>query len=192
MLPGMLTAVLSATSVGQLVEQGDQAAAQGHHGQAALAYERANVVDPRYPGLETRLAPRDESLAQHALSRLSTDEWARLMFFALALACIGLVTLGWTERRRVSRPLVISGLTVAIAAGAVGVLVAPSTSDAVMLNPAVARIAPFERAEEAFAAAEGARVRIERERGDWAAIRVGAQTGWVPLRDVQRVVAPRG
>lgn len=192
MLPVILSAVLSASSVGQLVELGDQAAASGHHGQATLAYEQANVVQPRYPGLETRLPSHDESPVLRALHTLSSDEWTWLAIIALTGACFGLIGLGWTQRKRLSRGLVYSGLGLAAVTGTIGALVAPSPSDAVMINPVVARIAPFDRAEEAFATAEGARVRIEGEHGDWASIRQGTQTGWVPLHDVQRILPPRG
>jgi hypothetical protein len=181
-----------------LADLGDTWAQAGHPGRAILAYERARLLDPRDAHVKAELAkerqtagvasPPPSSLERIA-SLLSPDEWLGLAIAAAALSALGLIGIGWSFMRSLSRALAIGGAIAAATTVMVAVWLAPSPGDAIVVQSEVARIAPFDKADVAFSADEGAAVRIEQQRGDWLYVRDRDQTGWLPKSALERIVA---
>ncbi len=182
-----------------LADLGDTWAQSGHPGRAILAYERAQLLDPRDAHVKAGLAKErqtagvatpSQSSLERVASLVSPDEWLGLAIAAAAVAALGLVGIGWSVRRTLSRALIIGGTIAAAATTTVAVWLAPSPGDAVIVQTQAARIAPFDKADVAFPGQRRrASVRIEQQHGDWLYVRDRDQMGWVPKTALERIVA---
>lgn len=182
-------------SAAALVEQAERELA-AHPGRAVLDYERARLLAPRASQVREGLAraraaaglpAEDAGLAPRVLHALSPDEWSRLALGALALAAVAVAGRRWW--RRSTTPWAAAALGVALAAGAAAWHTAPRRTDGVVVGAgAVARIAPFDAAEPAFVAPEGAPVTVESTHQGYTRIRGDRGAGWVPSSAVDTIL----
>ena len=180
-----------------LFDLGNAYASTGDWGHSILAYERARLLAPHDAAIAANLAHvrADAGLAaaspptvDRAIARLSTDEWTWLALGAGALACLGVVALGWSYRRRAAGTLAVAGALVAAACGIAAARSAPMTERAIVLSRTEARLAPVPSSEAVFTAPAGEEVRIGQQHGDFFQVRDGDRTGWLPRTAVERVV----
>ena len=178
--------------------------AAGHPGRAILHYERARFIAPRAPAVAAGLARARAAAGVSAVGagvvgrvarRLGADEWGRVAIAGLLLTSVAFVTFAWElVRRRGFLALALAGVGAA-SIGTLGArLVAPPANLAVVVAPgARALIAPFDRADPAFVAPEGALVTVERTHGDYALVAGPEGQGWVPRAGIETILpAGRG
>lgn len=169
-----------------LIQSAQVHAAAGEEGEARLAWARARLVAPRDPRVRAAVGDAGPPL----LRELSPDEWSVVALGFGGLACLALFGALWGRRARLCRGALLGASLACAASVAAAAVMAPSSDAAVVLQPAVARISPYERAAEAFSAAEGSLVELEREHGDWVRVRSNGGAGWLPRGDVERIVSP--
>ncbi len=190
-------------SAQSLVAQAEVDLAAGHPGLAILTYRRARLLAPRAPAVTAGLAraqslaglPADDaSGAMRVAGRLDADEWGWLGMLGLIVAGAGLVALSWgLIRRRGFLALALGGLGMASLGFLSAAEVTPQPNRAVVIAPdTLARIAPFEKAEQAFAVPEGATVTVERIYDHYALIACAEGHGWVPERGVEIILPSIG
>lgn len=187
-------------SPGALFDLGNAYAAADQRGRAILAFERAQLLAPRDPAIAGNLArqrelagltPPEEGRLHAAVARLTADEWTWIALGAGLVTALGVVARAWAIRRRAAGMVAVASSVVAVlAVGAAGE-VAPDPDRAIVVAPEVARIAPFDAAEEAFSPVPGEAVEIEQARGDRVYVRDGDRAGWLPRRALERVVPDR-
>lgn len=187
-------------SAATLFDLGNAYASTSDWGHSILAYERAQLLAPRDPAIAANLAHvrADAGLStspprsiDRTLAMLSPDEWTWLALGAGALACAGIVALGWAYRRRAAGTLVVAGVIAAAACGVAAARTAPSPDRAVVLARTEARLAPVATSDAVFTAPAGEDVRVGKHHGDFVRVRDGYRTGWLPKAAVERVVLPR-
>lgn len=190
-------------SARSLVAQAEADLAAGHPGLAILGYERARLLAPRAPIVTAGLAraqsiaglPSNEaSPAVRFTGRLDANEWGWIGMAGLILAGAGLVALFWgLIRRRGFLVLALGGIGIASVGFLSAVEVTPPPNRAVVVAPnAVARIAPFAKADQAFAVPEGAIVTVERTYGNYALIANPEGRGWIPEGGVEIILPAKG
>jgi hypothetical protein len=186
-----------------LVATAEADLAAGHPGPAIVQYERARLLAPRAPAVAAGLArarsiaglpPAEASVAARIASRLDANEWGWIGMAGLLLAAAGLGALSWRlMRSRGFLVLVLGGAGMA----SVGLLsaaeVTPPPDRAVVVAPdAVARIAPFAKADEAFSVPEGSLVTVERTYDNYTLIAAPEGRGWVPKGGVEIILPAAG
>lgn len=174
---------------------GNAYASSGDRGRAILAYERAQLLAPRDAAIAQNLAQvRAEAgvsgPTQDALARapLTTDDWGYVALAGIALACGGIVALGWAWRRRASLLVLATGAVVATGAILAAARTAPSRDRAVVLARTEAHIAPAASADAVFTAPAGETVKIAQRHGAFVEVRDRARSGWVPAGTVEPVI----
>lgn len=184
-------------SAATLFDLGNAYATAGDWGHSILAYERAELLAPRDPAIAANLAhvradagitsppPRT---VDRTLAVLSADEWTWIAVGAGALACLGLVALGWAYRRRAAGTLVIAGSLAAALCGVAAARTAPSADSAIVLARTEVRLAPVATADAVFVAPAGEEVRLGAEHGNFFQVHDGDRMGWLPRAAVERVV----
>ncbi len=186
-----------------LVARAEADLAAGHPGLAILSYRRARLLAPRAPAVTTGLAraesmaglPADDaSGAMRVARRLDADEWGWLGMIGLILAGAGLVALSWGLIRRGGfLALTLGGLGMASVGFLSAAEVTPPPDRAIVIAPdTAARIAPFEKAEQAFTVPEGAAVTVERTYDHYALIACPEGRGWVPEKGVEMILPSTG
>ena len=185
-------------AAGTLFDLGNAYAGAGQRGKAILAYERAHLLAPRDAAIVANLARVREAAGIAApepprldrmIATVSADEWSVLALAGSTLACLGIVGLAWSIRRRLARYVAIAGGLVALCASAAAIDVGEPQNQAIVIAGDSARIAPFTAAEVSFTAVEGERVRIERQRGDFVYVRDADRTGWLPRASVEPIIS---
>jgi len=190
-------------SARSLVAQAEADLAAGHPGLAVLGYERAHLLAPRAPTVAAGLArarsaaglpPAEASPAVRFMGRLDANEWGWIAMAGLILAGAGLVALSWgLLRRRGFLLLALGGVGLAAVGFVSAVEVTPPPNRAVVVAPdTVARIAPFAKADQAFAVPEGTAVTIERTYGKYALIASSEGRGWIPEGGVEVILPATG
>ena len=140
------------------------------------------------------LPPADASVAARVARRLDADEWGWIGIAGLVLAAAGLVAFSWgLIRRRGFLLLALGGVGMA----SVGLLSAaevtpPPDRAVVVASDAVARIAPFAKADEAFSVPEGSLVTVERTYGNYTLIAAPEGRGWVAKGGVEIILPATG
>ncbi len=180
----LLAAPAFAGGAEAFVRRAEAHAAAGEEGEAQLAWERARLLAPR----DGRVRAATGEAGPPVLRELSPDEWTLLALGFGGVAAVGLLAAAWGARRRLPRVMLVAGGLASAASLVAAAAVAPSPDAAVVLQPAVARIAPFERADEAFAAREGSVVELEQEHGEWVRVSAPGGSGWLPKSAVERIV----
>ena len=190
-------------SAKSLIATAEADLAAGRLGPAIVQYERARLLAPRAPTVTAGLArarsvaglpPTDASVASRVVSRLDANEWGWIGMAGLILAAAGLIAHSWgLIRRRGFLMLALGGVGMA----SVGLLsaaeVTPPPDRAVVVVPdAVARIAPFAKADEAFSVPEGSLVTVERTYDNYTLIAAPEGRGWVPKGGVETILPATG
>lgn len=190
-------------SARSLVAEAEADLAAGHPGLAILGYERARLLAPRAPTVTAGLARAqaiaglplaEASPAVRFMGRLDGNEWGWIGMAGLILAGAGLVALSWgLIRRRAFLVLALGGVGLTGIGFLSAVEVTPPPNRAVVVAPdAVARIAPFAKADQAFAVPEGAIVTVERTYGHYALIANPEGRGWIPEGGVESILPATG
>jgi hypothetical protein len=201
--PTASRAAAQGVSAKSLVAQAEADLAAGHPGLAILQYDRAQLLAPRAPTVTEGLA-RAQSAAGlptagtspvvRIARRLDANEWGWIGMAGLILGAAGLVALSWgVIRRRGFLALVLAGVGIASVGFVSAVEVTPPPNRAIVVAAdAVARIAPFATADQAFAVPEGTAVTIERTYGKYALISSSEGHGWVPEGGVEIILPATG
>ena len=201
--PALSSAAAQNVSAKSLVAQAEADLAAGHPGLAILQYDRAQLLAPRAPAVAAGLA-RAQSAAGlptveaspvvRVAKRLDANEWGWIGMAGLILGAAGLVALSWgLIRRRGFLALALAGVGIASVGFVSAVEVTPPPNRAIVVAPdAVARIAPFAKADQAFAVPEGTAVTIERTYGKYALIASSEGHGWVPEGGVEIILPATG
>jgi tetratricopeptide (TPR) repeat protein len=172
----------------------------GHPGAAIAAYRRAALLSPRDGEIRANLAfvrsqiqgaMLRESRWQNWLGQLTLNEWTLLAATAFWLTFILLAVrqirpaLGAKLKSITS---VFAALTVLFGA-ALGLQAAAhfSKQTAVVISPeATARSGPFDEAQSAFTAHDGAELVVMDRHGDWLQVADGpGKIGWMPVSQVE-------
>jgi hypothetical protein len=197
--PTLSRAAAQNVSAKSLVAQAEADLAAGHPGLAILQYDRAQLLAPRAPAVVAGLT-RAQSAAGLPMAeaspvvrvarRLNANEWGWIGMAGLILGAAGLVALSWGLIRRSGfLALVLAGVGIASAGFVSAVEVTPPPNRAIVVAPdTVARIAPFAKADQAFAVPEGTPVTIERTYGKYALIASSEGYGWVPEGGVEIIL----
>jgi hypothetical protein len=173
----------------------------GHPGPAILHYERAQLLAPRAPVIAGGLAEARAaagvnvplpSLWHRVEHRLGPTEWGWVGMAGLVAIAAAIIALAWgVLRRRGSTVLALAGAALSVLGFLAAVQETPPAERAVVIAPNVtARIAPFDAADPAFFAPEGAVLMVERTHGGYALVAGAEGSGWVPLRDVATILPP--
>ena len=191
-------AVHSGWSSPALFDLGNAYTSAGDKARAILAYERAQLLAPNDPAIARNLArvraeaglaaPASPPALDRAIATLTTDDWTWLAVGAGALACIGIIALGWGVGRRAARAVVVTGLAATAGCALAAVHTAPSRAHAIVLTRDEARLAPVATADPVFTAPAGADVDIVQRHGEFVRVREGDRTGWLPRDAVESVV----
>lgn len=174
----------------------------GHLGLAIAAYQRAALLAPRDPEIRANLQfVRNQvkgptvraSRWQSWLGALTLNEGTVLTVALFWLLCGLLIT-------RQLRPALIPKLKAATRLLAVVLIFSASVlglqaanhfnaqTAVVIADGAVARSGPFDEAQSAFTAHDGAELPVLDRHGDWIQVADGAgQTGWLPLKQAEVV-----
>jgi tetratricopeptide (TPR) repeat protein len=172
----------------------------GRPGEALAAYRRAALLSPRDAEIRANLAfvrsqvqgaTQRESRWQNWLGQLTLNEWTVLAAAAFWLASILLAAqqirpaLGAKLR---SATYVFVALTI-LSCAALGLQAAEhfSRQTAVVVLPEVtARSGPFDEAQSAFTAQDGAELTVMDRHGDWVQVSDGTgNIGWLPVKQVE-------
>ena len=192
-----------AYSARALVGQADADLAAGHPGLAIVGYERARLLAPRASSVTAGLArarsiaglpSTKASLTNRAMTRLAPNEWSWVAMAGLILTGAGAVAVAWgLIRRSAFVATAVAGAAVA-GLGILGAVeVTPGPDSAVVVAAdTVARIAPFSRADAAFAVPEGSLVTVERTHDHYVLIAGADGRGWVPERGVELILPGTG
>lgn len=174
---------------------------KGEVGGAVLNYERALWMDPRDPdaaaGLET--LRRDAALFQtpppvwqNVLLRIGLEDWTWLAAVSWAVLCVLtlLYGLGWVKRR-MFRWTIAFGIACLMIGGAGAALWLQRMDRAVvMVDHAPLLISPYEDAKSTATIREGRVVEMKEVYGTFVKVLAdGGRTGWMPSRDVSRIVS---
>ena len=172
----------------------------GHLGKAIAAYRKAELLAPRDAELRANLAfvrnqvqgaTLRESRWQNWVSSLSLNEGALLtagLFWLLfALLAARQIRPALAPRLRGATRLAVA---LTLCSGAVLALQAANHFDVsvavVTSAETIARSGPFEDAQSAFTAHDGAELRVLGHHDDWVQVAGGTgQTGWLPARQVE-------
>jgi tetratricopeptide (TPR) repeat protein len=179
---------------------GNAAFRMGDLGSAALAYERALLLQPGHPEaaanlkfIRTRTAARVPWAEwQEKAVRYAAQPWG--IWTSVALSWIGFLLLGAAVfRRRSARGTIAAGvLIVLLGASALGGLLylqRSSAQIAVVTSEQVdARLEPADRASLAENLSAGSRVQLLSVQGDWTycALPAGGR-GWIPAKSIERI-----
>ncbi|MGA3163045.1 MAG: hypothetical protein ABSD77_02440 [Verrucomicrobiota bacterium] len=172
----------------------------GHLGEAIVAYRRAALFSPRDAEIRANLAfirsqvqgaTRRESRWQNWLGQLTLNEWTLLAATAFWLTFILLAA-------RQIRPVLGAKLkgatsicaTLTILSGAaLGLQTAEHFSKqtaVVVLQEATARSGPFDEAQNAFKAHDGAELAVMDRHGDWLQVADSSgRIGWLLIKQVE-------
>ena len=183
-----------------LFNVGNAAFKAGHLGRAIAAYRQAELIAPRDAELRANLAfvrnqvqgaTHHEARWQNWFSVLTLDEgaWLTAVFFWALFALLALRQLKPAlvpKLRTVTR----FALVLTIFSGAVLALQAAnhfnSSVAVVVAAEATARSGPFDDAQAAFTAKDGAELSILDRHDDWVQVASGAgKTGWLPVKVVE-------
>jgi len=190
-------------SLRALVSQAQADLAGGRPGRALLAFERAQLLAPRAPAVVAGLAQArtaaslptlEGGLAMRSAERLSPNEWSWIAMAGFGLGAAGLVAFAWALIRRGGLvTLVSAGAAIAGVALLAAMKVAPPPNAGVVISSgAVARIAPFDGADTAFLAPEGASVSVEGNHGDYLLVAADEGRGWVTGKSVETILPANG
>ena len=172
----------------------------GHPGKAIAAYRQAELLAPRDAELRANLAfvrgqvqgaTFRESHWHNWFGALSLNEGAFLsavLFWGLfALLAVRQIKPALAPKLRSATRLVLA-LTV-ISVAILGLQAANHFNSSVAVvtsNEATARSGPFDDAQSAFTAHDGAELRVLGHHDDWVQVAGSAgQTGWLPARQVE-------
>lgn len=188
-------------STNTLFDLGNAYVSGGQRGRAILSYERALVLSPRDAAVAKNLAttreaagvaPAVPSRIRAELGRLSSDEWTWLAIAGALLAGLGASAWAWWPMQRGRTGVIAAlGASGAVLAFSAAIIVSPSRDLAVVVHSDAARIAPIADAEEAFTAAEGETVHIDKRRADFFYVRDGDRAGWLPRSAIEPVLPER-
>ena len=177
-------------------------------GNAILHYERARRLSPRDPDIlanlkfaEERLGVDAANASPKAIERFlhsvvfsrTPSEWSGFELAGLWATVIGVGLWVWLPSYRsvwatlsLAAFLCFSATTGVLAWRVTGQRHRPEA--VVLLKQADARFAPLTDATVHFKLAEGMRVAVREDRGQWLFVeRVDGQQGWVPANTVERV-----
>jgi tetratricopeptide (TPR) repeat protein len=189
-----------AASPNLLFNYGDAEFKSGNPGKAIAAFRRAGMLAPRDSAIRANLdfvrnqvqgSTLRESRWRDWLGRLTLNEWTALAAGAFWLSFILLAA-------RQLRPALVPRLknatwifaALTIFSGACLGLQATthfSKQSAIVISPeAIARSGPFDEAQNAFAAHDGAELLILDRHGDWLQVTDGSgKIGWLPTKQVE-------
>jgi len=187
----------------------------GHFGKAIAAYRQAAWLAPRDAEVRANLAfvrnqvegaTRRESRWQYWLGQLTLNEWTLLAATAFWLTFILLAA---EQVARASRPFgekmkyaggspvalkfrraIGISICLAVVSGAALALEAAqhfSSQTAVIISPeAIARSGPFDEAQTAFTARDGAELAVRDRHGNWIQVADGSgKIGWLQTKQVE-------
>lgn len=189
-----------AASPALLFNYGNAEFKSGHLGRAIAAYQRAEQLSPRDAELRANLAfarnqvqgvTLRESRWQNWVGTLTLNENAVLTAVLFWLTCALLIA-------RQLRPALVPklktitwifvGLTI-FSATALGLQAANHFSNAsavVVADNVTARSGPFDDAQSAFTARDGAELSVVSQRADWVQVAdATGKTGWLPAKQVE-------
>jgi tetratricopeptide (TPR) repeat protein len=174
----------------------------GHLGKAIAAYQRAAQLSPRDAEIRANLAFASNQVQgamlragrwQNALGTLTLNEWTVFVTVAFWLTFLLLAA----KQIRPALQTKLRGLTFTVAAitflsgAALGVQAANHFSNAtavVVVDNVTARSGPFDDAQSAFTARDGAELSVLDQRDGWVQVTGGAgKSGWLPAKQVEIV-----
>jgi hypothetical protein len=189
-----------ATSPNLLFNYGNAEFKSGNLGKAIAAFRRAELLAPRDSEIRANLAfvrnqvqgaTVRESFWQNWLGNLSLNEWT--VFAAIAFWLTFLLLAAKQLRPALATKLKSATwifAALAIFSGTIlGVQAANhfSKQTAVVISAqAIARSGPFDDAQNAFTARDGAELSVLDRRDDWMQVADGlGKTGWLPVKQVE-------
>jgi tetratricopeptide (TPR) repeat protein len=189
-----------AVSPNLLFNYGNAEFKSGNLGKAIVAFRRAELLTPRDSEIRANLAfvrnqvqgsTVRENFWQNWLGNLSLNEWT--IFAAIAFWLTFLLLAAKQIRPALAAKIksatwIFAALT--IFSGAIlGVQAASHFSKltaVVISTQAMARSGPFDDAQSAFAAHDGAELSVLDRRDDWVQVADGSgKTGWLPAKQVE-------
>jgi tetratricopeptide (TPR) repeat protein len=172
----------------------------GHLGLAIAAYRRAAQLSPRDDEIRANLqfvrnqvqgATVRESRWQSWVGSLTLNEGAVLTAVLFWLLCALLITRQlWPALiPKLKNTTRISAVLTIFSASVLGLQAAnhfTAQTAVVTVAEATARSGPFDEAQSAFTAHDGAELSVLDRHGDWIQVTNGAgQTGWLPLKQAE-------
>lgn len=172
----------------------------GRLGRAIAGYRRAALLAPRDPDIRANLAfvrnqvqgaTVRESRWQDWPGQLSLNEWTLL---AVAAFWLTFILLAVRQLRpalvpRLKNATLIFAVLTIFSATVLGLQAANHFSNAsavVVADNVTARSGPFDDAQSAFTARDGAELSVLGQRDDWVQVADGSgKTGWLPLKQVE-------
>ncbi|MDD5138920.1 MAG: tetratricopeptide repeat protein [Verrucomicrobiales bacterium] len=189
-----------ATSPALLFNYGNAEFKSGHLGKAIAAYQRAGQLSPRDAELRANLAFARNQVQGVTLRESRWKSWVGALTLnegAVLTAVLFWLTFGLLIVRQL-RPALIPKLksatrifaVLAIFSGAVlGLQAANHFSNAsavVVADNVTARSGPFDDAQSAFTARDGAELSVLSRRDDWVQVAdATGKTGWLPVKQVE-------
>ena len=166
----------------------------GQVGRAIDAYRRAEQINPRDPDIRANLrfarkqssGPSvDATIVQQWLGRVSLNEWTLMAGAAFWLLFLLLAAMQWRPALRPSLRLLtlLTALAVVVLGVCVGMVYYETRvvrTAVVVTHDAIVRRGPFGESQEAFAAHDGAELRVLDQKDDWVQVSAGpGRFGWV-------------
>lgn len=189
-----------AQSPSLLFNAGNAEFKSGHLGQAIAAYQKAALLSPRDPEVRANLAFVRNQVQGATLRAGRWQNWVGTLTLnegAVLTAVLFWLTFALLIARQIRPALVpklktttriFIALTV-FSATVLGLQAANHFSSAtavVIADNATARSGPFDDAQSAFTARDGAELSVVNRREDWVQVKNGAgKTGWLPVRQVE-------
>jgi len=172
----------------------------GEVGGAVLNYERALWMAPRDPdaatGLETlrgdaALFQTPHPVWQNVLLRIGLEEWTWLAALSWAVLCALTLLhgLGWVKRRMFRWMVAFSIACLVLGGAGAAVWLQRMDRAVVMVDHAPLLMSPYEGAKHTATIREGRVVEMKEVYGTFVKVLAdGGRTGWMPSRDVSRIV----
>ena len=188
------------TSANLLLNYANAEFKSGHPGRAIAAYRQAALLSPRDSEIRANLQFVRSQVSgptirgsrwQEWLGQLTLNEWTLLVVGALWLTLLLLalrqIRPAWGARLK-RATLVFAALTILFGA-VLGVQAAEhfAKQTVVVISPeATARSGPFDEAQDAFTAHDGADLAVLDRHGDWIQVADGSgKIGWLPVKQVE-------
>lgn len=189
-----------ATSPALLFNYGNAEFKSGHLGRAIAAYQRAGQLSPRDAELRANLAFVRNQVQGATLRETRWQNWRSTLTLnegAVLTAALFWLTFALLVARQIRPALVpklknTTGIFAALtifSATVLGVQAASHFSNqtaVVIADNVTGRSGPFDDAQSAFTARDGAELSVLNRRDDWVQVADGAgKTGWLPVKQVE-------
>jgi tetratricopeptide (TPR) repeat protein len=189
-----------AQSPALLFNAGNAEFKSGHLGQAIAAYQKAAQLSPRDPEIRANLAFVRNQVQGATIRASRWQNWIGTLTLnegAILTAALLWLTFALLIARRIRPALapklknatrIFAALTI-FSATVLGLQASNHFSSAtavVIADNATVRSGPFDAAQSAFTARDGAELSVVNRRDDWVQVQNGVgKTGWLPVKQVE-------